>query len=174
GIYKKLCDAKVPIYTRTKSHPAVQSLQEEGVRMASFDEVYEEEEQFSTVYQEIVNDLGNQAKKQTIIYCVPGHPMLAEKTVQLLLEQNEVDVTISGGQSYLDALFTAVRIDPIDGFPFVDGMSFDRRALDYRKNIVFCQVYDPMIVSNVKLELLVDLDADYEVLIVEVGERRED
>ena len=174
GIYKKLCDAKVPIYTRTKSHPVVQSLQEEGVRMASFDEVYEEEEQFSTVYQKIVNDLVNQAKKQSIIYCVPGHPMLAEKTVQLLLEQNEVDVTISGGQSYLDALFTALRIDPIDGFQFVDGMSFDRRALDYRKHIVFCQVYDPMIASNVKLELLEDLPADYEVTIIEAAGSREE
>src|SRR5699024_12732745 len=80
----------------------------------------------------------------------------------------------SGVQSYLDALFTALINDSIDGFQCLDGMSFDRRALDYRMHIVFCQVYDPMIASNVKLELLEDLPADYEVTIIEAAVSREE
>lgn len=169
GIYKKLLQAKVPIYVRTSVHPVVQSLQKEGIQLESFDDLYEQEEQFSAVYEKIANDLIDKAKEQSLIYCVPGHPMLAEKTVQLLLDQKDVDVSIVGGHSYLDALFTSLQIDPIDGFQFVDGMSFDRRTLNYRQHIIFCQVYDPFIASNVKLELLEDLPADYEVTIIDAA-----
>ncbi len=66
-----------------------------------------------------------QQRKVQLSIQLPGHPMLAEETVQLLLEQEEVEVEISGGQSYLDALFTSLKIDPIDGFQFVDGTSFE-------------------------------------------------
>ena len=31
------------------------------------------------------------AKKQSVLYAVPGHPLLAEKTVELLLAQAEVE-----------------------------------------------------------------------------------
>src|SRR5699024_11280517 len=92
--------------------------------------------------------------------------MLAEKTVQLLQERTDVSVMIGGGQSYLDALFTSLKIDPIDGFQFVDATSFARSQLDYRHHIIFCQVYDRFIASEVKLSLLEDLPADYQVTVV--------
>jgi tetrapyrrole methylase family protein/MazG family protein len=167
GIYKKLTDANRVIYTRTNDHPVVQSLQQEGVTFTSFDESYEAETQFATVYPIIVEKLVEQAKQAPVIYTVPGHPMLAEKTVQLLLEQSEVDVEVVGGKSYLDDLFTALKIDPIEGFQFVDGTSFVRGQLDYRHHLIFCQVYDRFIASEVKLALLEDLPADYEVMMVE-------
>ncbi|MEC5425994.1 nucleoside triphosphate pyrophosphohydrolase [Virgibacillus sp. C22-A2] len=169
GIYKKLTDSKQIVYTRTIDHPVIQSLQLEGITFESFDENYEIEEQFSDVYQGIADSLLLKAKSQHVIYTVPGHPMLAEKTVQLLLEQNEIEVEIAGGQSYLDDMFTALKIDPIDGFQFIDGTSFDRSMLEYRYHIIFCQVYDRFIASNVKLALLEDLPADYEVTIVEAA-----
>jgi tetrapyrrole methylase family protein / MazG family protein len=144
---------------------------EEGVRFESFDAMYEEEEQFGAVYNRITETLLKCAldSDDTLIYTVPGHPMLAEKTVQLLLEQNEVEVTVVGGQSYLDDLFTSLKIDPIDGFQFVDGTAFNRSALDYRHHLIFCQVYDRFIASDVKLALLEDLPPDYEVTIVEAA-----
>src|SRR5690625_7088292 len=90
--------------------------------------------------------------------------MLAEQTVQLLLTQQEVPINIVGGQSYLDALFTSLKIDPIEGFQFVDGTAFSRHDLQYRHHLVFCQVYDQFIASEIKLTLLEDLPADYEVV----------
>src|SRR5699024_1822165 len=122
---------------------------------------YEREKQFEDTYQSIVKTLLKKAKENTIIYAVPGHPMLAEQTVQLLLKQNEVSVNVIGGQSYLDDLFTALKIDPIDGFQFVDGTSFIRSQLHYQQHLIFCQVYDRYIASEVKLTLLEDLPADY-------------
>lgn len=169
GVYRKLLDANEIIYTRTLDHPVIGTLQKEGVQFHSFDTFYEEAEDFAEVYDRIVAFLLDKAETSPVIYTVPGHPMLAEKTVQLLLEQDEVEVAISGGQSYLDALFTSLQIDPIDGFQFVDATSFERRHLNYENHLIFCQVYDAFIASEVKLSLLEDLPPDYEVTIVEAA-----
>lgn len=169
GIYKKLIHSKTPILVRTKDHPVIQSLEREGVIFESFDQYYEQESQFENVYDRIAEVLLEKAAGATIIYAVPGHPMLAEKTVQLLLEQQEVAVDIIGGQSFLDDLFTSLQIDPIDGFQFVDATLFDRTELNYRQHLIFCQVYDRYIASEVKLTLLEDLPADHPVTIVDAA-----
>lgn len=169
GVYRKLLDANEIIYTRTLDHPVIGTLQKEGIQFHSFDKFYEEAEDFAEVYDRIVAFLLDKTETSQVIYTVPGHPMLAEKTVQLLLEQDEVEVAISGGQSYLDALFTSLQIDPIDGFQFVDATSFERRHLNYENHLIFCQVYDAFIASEVKLSLLEDLPPDYEVTIVEAA-----
>lgn len=169
GLYQTLKNAPITIYARTLDHPVITYLQEEGVHFQSFDIIYEKHHQFDAVYEEIVDILVRQAETEDILYAVPGHPMLAERTVQLLLEHPTADIHLLGGQSYLDDLFTALKIDPIDGFQFVDGTSFDRTSLQYKQHIIFCQVYDAFIASDVKLALLEDLPAHYEVTIVEAA-----
>src|SRR5690625_841383 len=169
GLYKKLTRSASIIYTRTKEHPVIQSLLGEGVTFKSFDHFYEAETIFDQVYERITDTLLENAKRTSIIYTVPGHPMLAEKTVQLLLEQQDIEVEIAGGQSYLDDLFSTLKIDPIEGFQFLDGTSFDRSQLNYRQHLIFCQVYDRFIASEVKLALLEDLPPDYMVTIVEAA-----
>ncbi|SDQ04241.1 nucleoside triphosphate pyrophosphohydrolase [Virgibacillus salinus] len=169
GIYKKLSNTSNSIFARTINHPVINTLQDEGVIFTSFDEIYQTTEQFDEVYRRIVDSLIEESHQSPVIYAVPGHPMLAEKTVQLLLDQDEVLVEVIGGQSYLDDLFTSLRIDPIEGFQFIDGTGFNRNQLNYRQHIIFCQVYDQFIASNVKLELLEDLPASYQVTIVEAA-----
>ncbi|TXL63450.1 nucleoside triphosphate pyrophosphohydrolase [Cerasibacillus terrae] len=169
GMYRRLVQSNKLIYVRTLDHPAIASLEKEGVRFSSFDYMYEEEAGFSEVYERIVKKLLKNARLEPVIYAVPGHPLVAEKTVQLLLEQQECEISISGGQSYLDALFTSLQIDPIDGFQFVDGTQFDRSQLDYRNHLIFSQVYDSFIASEIKLTLLEDLPADYEVTIIDAA-----
>src|SRR5690625_5023341 len=163
GIYRKLKNNNHLIYARTKKHPVIDELQKEGIFFHSFDYLYEEETDFQKVYERIVNELIDQAKTSTVIYAVPGHPMLAEQTVQMLLKQDDIPIHLIGGQSYLDALFTALKIDPIDGFQFVDGTNFSREHLNFRQHLIFCQVYDPFIASHIKLVLLEDLPANYTV-----------
>lgn len=168
GIYKKLRDTKKEIYVRTKEHPVVESLHKEGIQLKSFDSYYEEATDFLTVYKKIAKTLVEKAKAgEHLIYAVPGHPMLAEKTVQLLLNEPTIEVSILGGQSYLDDLFTSLRIDPIEGFQFIDATAFSREQLNYTQHIVFSQVYNELIASEVKLTLLEDLPYDYKVAIVE-------
>lgn len=174
GIYRLLTTDKRKVFVRTSKHPVVQTLQEEGLYVESFDTYYETEQQFTDVYEKIVHRLLLESKNKSIIYAVPGHPMLAEKTVQLLLKAPEADVKIVGGHSYLDALFTALKIDPIEGYQFVDGSSFQRFDLNYKQHTIFCQVYDRFIASDVKLALLEDVPADYDVTIVHAAGSNEE
>ncbi|MDM5329458.1 nucleoside triphosphate pyrophosphohydrolase [Neobacillus sp. CF12] len=168
GVYKKLIKA-THVYLRTKEHPVVAELVQEGLSYSSFDSVYEKHDQFEAVYQEIVENLLQKAKTEQVIYAVPGHPLVAERTVQLLLEYgpNEgVDIVIGGGQSFVDALFQSLKIDPVEGFQLLDGTSLHSNQLQIDQHMFISQVYDQFVASNIKLTLMERLPDDYEVVIV--------
>lgn len=169
GIYKRLIQARETLFLRTENHPIVPFLKEEGISFRSFDDIYEKGRSFEEIYKRITNILLKEVEEKSVLYAVPGHPMVAEKTIQLLLEQGEVPVEIIGGQSFLDDLFTALQIDPIDGFQLVDATSFKRSHLNYRNHLIFCQVYDPFIASDVKLTLLEDLPIDQSITVVQAA-----
>src|SRR5699024_4447078 len=103
GIYRLLTKAQAPIFLRTKEHPVVSTLVEEGMVYTSFDYIYEKHDHFEEVYEEIVQVLVEESMDREIIYAVPGHPLVAECVVQLLIERG-VDIEIKGGQSFLDAM----------------------------------------------------------------------
>ncbi|MCP3029689.1 nucleoside triphosphate pyrophosphohydrolase [Halobacillus sp. A5] len=174
GIYRELRHSEGVIYARTLDHPVVTELQKDGLTFQSFDAIYKLHDQFEDVYEEIVQRLVKAVEKEDVTYVVPGHPMLAERTVQLLMGCEDCKVKIKGGQSYLDDLFTALRIDPIEGFQFVDATSFHRDQLQLQQHLVFCQVYDAMMASEVKLVLLEDLPPDYEVTVVTAAGGRDE
>ncbi|MCZ0755789.1 nucleoside triphosphate pyrophosphohydrolase [Anoxybacillus sp. J5B_2022] len=168
GVYRKLKTAS-PLFLRTKEHPVVEALAEEGVSFTSFDNVYEQHETFEQVYETIVYTLLEHVQAGDVFYAVPGHPLVAEKTVQLLLEaekQGRCRVKIEGGQSFLDALFTALRIDPVEGFQLIDATSFREDEWQLTNHLIFCQVYDALIASEVKLALMEQLPDDYHVYVV--------
>ena len=174
GIYRRLTEEKQEVFVRTLDHPVISELEQEGVRFQSFDSIYEEEATFEAVYEKIAETLLQKAEERPLLYAVPGHPMLAEQTVQHLLQQEKVKIHILGGQSYLDATFASLRIDPIEGFQFLDATCFRREDLAYRQHLIFCQVYDTFVASNVKLALLEDLPEDYPVTVLEaVGTAQE-
>ncbi|KXG08259.1 Nucleoside triphosphate pyrophosphohydrolase [Anoxybacillus sp. P3H1B] len=168
GIYRQLKTAS-PLFLRTKEHPVVQALIDEGVSATSFDELYQTYETFEEVYEAIVRVLLDKAQTSDVYYAVPGHPLVAEKTVQLLLEveqKQQCRVVVSGGQSFLDPLFAAVKIDPIEGFQLLDATSFQQEEWQLTNHVVFCQVYDSFIASEVKLTLMEQLPDDYPVYVV--------
>jgi tetrapyrrole methylase family protein/MazG family protein len=168
GVYRKLTNAR-SLYLRTKEHPVVKELEKEGLSYISFDTVYEKHDQFEQVYQEIVQSLLALAVSESVIYAVPGHPLVAERTVQLLLEEGPkqgVEIIIGGGQSFIDALFQAIKIDPIEGFQLLDGTDLKKEQVQIRQHIFISQVYDQFVASNVKLTLMELLPDDYEVWIV--------
>lgn len=178
GILRQLERREQKLFVRTKDHPVMESLEQKHIPFESFDDIYEQFDEFDEVYQAIANRLLEEAKGGEIVYAVPGHPMLAERTVQLLLEQEKqnpsMEVSIRGGKSYFDDLFSILKIDPIEGFQFVDATRFKRGDLQYRNHIIFCQVYDEVIASEVKLSLMEDLPHDYTVYVVHAAGSRDE
>ena len=168
GVYRQLLKAQ-HLYLRTKEHPVVVELEKEGMVYTSFDAIYEKHDQFEAVYQEIVQILLERAQTADIVYAVPGHPLVAEQTVQLLLSDGPkqgVEVVIGGGQSFIDALFGALKIDPIDGFQLLDATVLRSSQLQIDQHIIISQVYDQFSASNAKLTLMEKLPDDYEVIMV--------
>jgi len=168
GVYKKMLQAGT-VYLRTKEHPVVGDLEQEGVQFVAFDSIYEKYDHFEQVYQEISNILLEKAEDGSIIYAVPGHPIVAEQTVQILLaagKERGIDIELGGGQSFIDSVFQALKVDPIDGFQLLDGTSLTREAINLHQHVVIGQVYDTYVASNVKLTLMERLPDDYPVYVV--------
>lgn len=168
GVYRRLKAASL-ILARTEEHPAIQELKEEGIEIESFDHVYEENDAFEAVYEKIVEALVLRSEKEEVVYVVPGHPLVAEQTVQLLVDKERngiVRLNIVGGNSFLDPIFAALRIDPIDGFQLLDGTDFSRDEAQMTQHILIGQVYDSFIASEVKLSLMEKYPYNHPVTIV--------
>ncbi|PSL27128.1 tetrapyrrole methylase family protein/MazG family protein [Planomicrobium soli] len=168
GVYKNLKKAE-RLYVRTAEHPVLVELAQEGVTFSSFDAVYEKHDTFEPVYAEIAETLIKLAQEEEIFYAVPGHPLVAEQTVQNLIaaeNNNKCRLSIEGGHSFLDALFGALRIDPIEGFQLVDGTEMKSDQLNMTQHILIAQVYDSFSASEAKLTLMQKYPDDYPVTIV--------
>lgn len=168
GNLKRLQEASL-LYVRTKEHPVLEWLAESGLKFKSFDEVYEAMDDFPSVYEEIANRLVHEASAgRDVVYAVPGHPMVAEKTVQLLQQRCSelaIELSIVGGESFLDEAFSRLGFDPIEGFQLLDASSLTSSSVDPRLHTLIGQVYDSFTASDVKLSLMELYPEDYEVVV---------
>lgn len=157
------------VYLRTMAHPAAQELAAEGLAIQSFDGIYEKyDEAFEQVYPAIVEEILELAKSGDVYYGVPGHPSVAEKSVKLLLEA-DVEAKIIGGKSFIDDLFAAVKVDPIEGFQLVDAFDLNADKLFPGNHLIIMQVFHSFIAGDVKLSLMDIYPADHKICIVDAA-----
>lgn len=157
------------LYLRTLEHPAAQELKEEGLNIVSFDDKYEAfDEDFEQVYPAIVEELIHLAKKRDVYYGVPGHPAVAETTVQLLLEGYK-NTKIIGGKSFIDDLFAAVKVDPIQGFQLVDSFDLNSDYIFPGHQLIVMQVFHALIASEVKLALMEIYPDEHSIAVVDAA-----
>lgn len=168
----KLLQESYPIYLRTDHHPMMEFFTEHNISYTSFDSIYEKHDSFEGVYAEIIDILRQASQTEDIIYAVPGHPCVAEYTVKVLMQDENVKVV--GGQSFFDAMFAALRIDPIDGFMVMDAQAIDIAHLNPSMNLIIPQMYDQLSASNVKLDLMEVYPDEYEVCVVRAAGSNEE
>ncbi|WP_214743107.1 MULTISPECIES: nucleoside triphosphate pyrophosphohydrolase [unclassified Exiguobacterium] len=164
GVYRHLKQQPL-VWLRTKEHPVVQELESEGLVFESFDSIYESSDTFEAVYDQIVDTLLNKSEEMAITYAVPGHPFVAERTVELLVERG-ADLHVLGGQSFLDAMFQALRIDPINGFQLLDATALDLERLQVTQHVLIGQVYDGFVAGDVKVQLMERYPDEHPVTLV--------
>ncbi len=166
----KLLSSGMPIYARTLTHPAAKELLAEGTNLIGLDSYYQSGALFEEVYQKIVEFIIETVKIQgEIIYLVPGHPCVAEKTVELILKlanENDVLVSIEPAMSFLDTIFSSLRLDPIQGIILVDAFEIANKALLPDRDILITQIYNRKIASDVKLSLMEFFSDEYEVILI--------
>src|SRR5947209_3581396 len=136
-------------YVRTTRHPAAVAVPEAH----SFDEVYERADSLEEVYAEIVVGHAEAAASSgEELYAVPGSPLVAERTVELLLADDRVDVDVVPGLSFLDLVWARLGVDPVAaGVRVVDGRRFAVEATGERGPLLVAQCDAKDVLSDVKL-----------------------
>ena len=150
---RKLINEAGTVYLRTTRHPAAAAFPD----ATSFDDRYESEFTFDDVYRAIVADLVAAAhRSETVVYAVPGSPVVAERTVGLLRED-------AGGLGRGDGGGTPGPLVPRCGVhpargrsrdhrsPVVDAESFASSAAGERGPLLVAQCWSRAILSEIKL-----------------------
>jgi len=138
-------------FLRTRRHPAASVV--EGA--SSFDDVYERAEVLDDVYPAIVEELvAAAASDGAVLYAVPGSPVVAERTVELLAADPRVDLEIVPALSFLDLAWARLGVDPVAvGVRVVDGHRFAVEAAGERGPLLVAQCDSVEVLSDVKLAL---------------------
>ncbi len=146
-------------FARTIRHPACSILPDD---VTYFDSVYDNASAIEDVYQRIATTLADAARRHgEVLYIVPGSPLVAEHTVELLRADSTIECDIRPALSYLDVAWTALGIDPLAaGVRLIDGHTFAASAAGERGPLLVAQTDRRDVLSDMKLALGdADLDA---------------
>ncbi len=162
---------------RTEIHPGVAAARLEiikrrpSIEIRSFDSLYEKAASFEELYREMAEKIieAAQATPGVILYMVPGSPLVAEKSVDLLREYVPDSVEVLPGISFLELIWSALGIDPFaSGVTMIDATDFSHHAKLNRGPFLLTQVWSRQILSDVKLSL-VDPNASTAVVLQRLG-----
>jgi tetrapyrrole methylase family protein/MazG family protein len=170
------------IYFRTFIHPTVEPLRDAlpGLQLESFDYLYDKSTSWETLYQQIAEKICALATKEPVIYAVPGHPLVGETSVQLILQQaHERGLTteIIAGLSFLEPVCTALGLDPLAvGTQLIDATTLAALGMDEIAGkiiptmpLLVAQVYNRRLASAVKLALGECYPDEWPVKLVRTG-----
>lgn len=115
-----LLDSGRELIVRTRHHPAAEQLAQ--VRPVTFcDDLYESAELFEDVYEAIAQRVLTAAGKASVVYAVPGSPMVGEFAVRRLIESG-TEIELIPAESFVDAILAEVGYDPLDrGLQILNG-----------------------------------------------------
>jgi tetrapyrrole methylase family protein / MazG family protein len=146
------------VLLRTEKHPNVEYLRSLGIVFETYDSFYEKYHSFDEVYGAISQDiLEKYRSSEDLVYAVPGHPLVAEKSVSLLIrlcEERNIETEILPAVSFIDAVMESLKLDPIEGIKIIDAFDIKNQVMDKRVGLIITQVYNNLIASEIKLALL--------------------
>ncbi len=163
---EQAASTNTPVYFRTIIHPTVEPLKTAlpALRIESFDRLYDESADWNTLYQQIAAEVCRLATQQPVIYAVPGHPLIGEASIQLILHMaraQKLSTTIVAGLSFLEPVCTMLELDPFEaGLQLVDATNLAALQADEiagkiipTSPLLVTQVYNRRLASEVKLAL---------------------
>lgn len=165
------------LWLRTRYHPVVAHLPP-ALTIHTFDTLYEQGESFEAVYIAIAEEVVALGQRpQGVLYAVPGHPWVAERTVQLIHRRATaagLEVRTVPGLSFIEPSLTAIGLDPLDsaGFQLVDATVIARQhhpALDPDRPALIAQLYSRQVASDVKLTLMAAYPPGHPLLLVDAA-----
>ncbi|MDP7066098.1 MAG: MazG nucleotide pyrophosphohydrolase domain-containing protein [Acidimicrobiales bacterium] len=143
-----------PTFLRTQRHPCAHLFSD----AKSFDDLYESQTSVEKVYTSIVERLLSEAERQgTIAYLLPGSPLVAERTVDLLREQEDVAIQVIPSISFLDLAWERLRVDPVAGrVTIINGQNFENEIIGLTGPVLVAQCDDRLVLSDIKVSIDMD------------------
>lgn len=166
-----LLTGALPVLLRTERHPCLA----EGPladalaalppgRVVALDDEYEAGASFADTYAAIVERvLRAHDTRGDLVYAVPGHPLVGESTVALLLERaaaRQVPVRVTGAPSFVDACLETLGVAVTADLHVVDALALDpadpapHAALRSGGPVLLYQVHSREAASDAKLALM--------------------
>ncbi|MGI6585541.1 MAG: nucleoside triphosphate pyrophosphohydrolase [Gracilibacteraceae bacterium] len=154
---------------RTEKHPVADRIRELGISYTCCDDIYNSCESFEETYKRISQRILNLCReKGQVVYAVPGHPLVAEKSVELITAGAGADIQVSivPALSFIDVILSSLKIDPVYGLKIIDGLSIKTQKPDKKCGNIITQVYDRLTASEVKLMLMDYYTDDFDIYII--------
>jgi tetrapyrrole methylase family protein/MazG family protein len=160
------------IWLRTKQHPGLAAFPL-GLKVHSFDALYENGSAFEDVYTAIVErilELGSADKD--VVYAVPGDPFIAEATGPEIARRAKVmgiPVRVVNGLSFLEPAFSALGLDPFPRAMLLDALELSQRHTlpgPADVPILVAQIYSRLVASEVKMTLNAAFPDEHPVRLV--------
>lgn len=148
------------VYVRTSRHPAIAGLPA-GLKLVSFDPLYEREHDFEAVYAGIAAEVLRLGQRpEGVIYAVPGHPLVGEASVTRILKEAKaagLSVRLVAGLSFIEPVLAALELDALDGLQIADALEIAARVhppLNPDVPALIAQLYNRALAAEVKLTLM--------------------
>ncbi len=156
------------VFVRTARHPAAAPYLGGAV---TFDAVYDEAPSLDAAYRAMVDRLvAAAARHGEVVYLVPGSPLVAERTVELLRAEADVELRVIPAPSFLDLAWDRLAVDPLRaGVRLVDGQRFAAEAAGERGPLLVAQCDSPNVLSEVKLAVDDGPPAAYVTVLQRLG-----
>lgn len=156
---------------RTEKHPTINYLKNNNIPYESYDYVYEDKNNFEEIYKFIAKDLIKQVEiYNRINYFTPGNPLVAEKSVEILMKlskEENIELEIVPGMSFIEPIISAVERDPINGLKILDALVLKPNQLDINMDNIITQVYNRRVASDVKLAISEVYGDEYEIIYID-------
>jgi tetrapyrrole methylase family protein/MazG family protein len=143
-------------HLRTGVHPSAHLVTEAPGGATTHDDLYDRADSFDDVYARIADRLIADAHEHgSILYAVPGSPLVLEKTVRLLQERcpdEAISLDIRPALSFLDVVWARLGIDPIEArVRLIDGHAFAAAAAGETGPMLVAHTHANWVLSDIKL-----------------------
>ena len=158
------------IYVRTAKHPSLALLDKHRIPYKALDYFYRHGATFEETYRNIAFYVLNAALHfGKVVYAVPGSPLFAERTVELILQNAPlagIKCRVLPSVSFLEAVSAELGLPREEKLQVVDALQEDK-LLDYpEKHLLIMQVYNRQVASKVKLRLMALYPDEHPVQVI--------
>ena len=161
---RQLIESGLPVIVRTRHHPTLAGLAgADG--FADCDDLYQSGRSFEDVYAAVVRRVIEAGTAGDVVYAVPGHPLVAEQTVTVLLQaaQDEGLATrVYPAVSFADVAAVELRVD-LGNVQLCDALDL---RIDAQRPALISQIFDRDTCTQVKLALLEIYPAEHPVTVL--------